>query len=120
MLYIYIDQVTENSVVYQAAWKNDNGTQQNVYGNFKITIKRSQGGIVVHKRLSNADRAVTDVYQLDAVFDVLNASGEKVGSISTDPKTGEGLIDDLPSRKLYAERSQSPEICHHIDCFLEL
>ena len=109
MLYIYIDQVTENSVVYQAAWKNDNGTQQNVYGNFKITIKRSQGGIVVHKRLSNADRAVTDVYQLDAVFDVLNASGEKVGSISTDPKTGEGLIDDLPPGNYTLKEVKAPK-----------
>lgn len=49
-LYIYIDQVTENTVVYQAAWRNDNGTQQNVYGNFKTSIPKPHGGIVIHKR----------------------------------------------------------------------
>ena len=94
-LYIYIDQVTENTVVYQAAWRNDNGTQQNVYGNFKTSIPKPRGGIVIHKRLVYADRAATAVYQLDAVFDVLDASGKKAGSITTDPATGEGYLSDL-------------------------
>ena len=94
-LYIYIDQVTENTVVYQAAWRNDNGTQQNVYGNFKTSIPKPHGGIVIHKRLVYADRAATAVYQLDAVFDVLDASGKKAGSITTDPATGEGYLSDL-------------------------
>ena len=94
-LYIYIDQVTENTVVYQAAWRNDNGTQQNVYGNFKTNIPKPHGGIVIHKRLVYADRAATAVYQLDAVFDVLDASGKKAGSITTDPATGEGYLSDL-------------------------
>ena len=42
-----------------------------------------------------ADRAATAVYQLDAVFDVLDASGKKAGSITTDPATGEGYLSDL-------------------------